>query len=82
VIRSGVATRLFAAAVSEFAKNVHGRSAAYAKSGYGTPSEGMPAKRPKKRLKTTIVMNGWMIAQDAPKAVCLYRTLMSRQARK
>ena len=35
------------------------------------PSEGILASRPKKRLKTTMVKNGWMIAQAAPSAVCL-----------
>jgi hypothetical protein len=42
----------------------------------------MLASFPKKRLKTTIVKNGWMIAHAAPSAVCLYRTFTSRQTRK
>jgi hypothetical protein len=32
--------------------------------------EGIFASRPKNRLKTTIVQNGWMIAHAAPSAVC------------
>ena len=35
------------------------------------PSEGIFASLPKNRLKTTIVKNGWMIAQAAPSTVCL-----------
>jgi hypothetical protein len=41
-----------------FAKNVHGRSAANANSGYGRPSEGILAQRPKSRLNTPIVAKG------------------------
>lgn len=45
-------------------------------------SEDIPASFPKKILKIIIVKNGWIIAQAAPKIVCLYRTLISRHVRK
>src|SRR5712692_5277112 len=53
------------------AKYVHGTRAANAKTGYGRPSDGTFAKRPKKIVNTTIVITGWMTAQPAPSAVCL-----------
>ena len=81
-IRFALSTRLFEDCDSPLAKNVHGTSAAYAKIGYGIPSDGIFASLPKNSEKTTIVKNGWMIAHAAPSAVCLYRTLMSRQMRK
>src|SRR5688572_1723621 len=55
-------TRLLADADTAFAKNVHGRSAAKANSGYGRPSDGILAHRPKSRLNTPIVANGWRTA--------------------
>ena len=63
-------------------KNIHGTSATKLKSGYGTPSDGTFARRPKKTEKIIIVNRGCRTAQLAPSAVCLYRTLMSRQIRK
>jgi len=57
------------------AKKVHGTRAVKAKIGYGILSEGIFASFPKNKLKTTMVKNGWMIAQAAPNAVCLYRIL-------
>src|SRR5690606_6357646 len=36
----------------------------------------------KNSVKTAIVMNGWSTAHDAPRTVCRYRTLRSRQIRK
>src|SRR5438105_2657648 len=45
------------------------------------PSEGIPARRPKKIEKTTIVITGWSTAQAAPRMVCAYRTFISLQAR-
>src|SRR5262249_54888773 len=80
--RLALPTRLFDAWVSAFAKNVHGTRAANAKIGYGTPSEGIFARWPKKTANTIIVKPGWMMAQAAPSTVCLYRTWMSRQTRK
>ena len=56
---------------SAVAKYVQGTSAAIENTGYGIPSEGMPASRPKKMVNTTIVRTGWRIAQPAPSAVCL-----------
>ena len=44
--------------------------------------EGTPATRPRNRLKTIIVANGWRMAHAAPRTVCLYRTLTSRQVKK
>src|SRR5271157_3992194 len=64
------------------AKNVQGSKPANAKRGYGTGPDETPARRPKKMLKTIIVMSGWRTAQAAPSAVCLYLTLTSRQVRK
>ena len=64
-------TRLLLAADSEDAKYVHGSNAEYTKIGYGTPFEGNFANRPKTSVKTTIVRNGWRIAQATPIDVCL-----------
>src|SRR5215831_6838895 len=75
-------TRLFDDWVSPFATNVHGTNPTRLKIGYGTPSEGTRAGRPKNRLNTTIVRTGWMIAHATPNAVWRYRTLMSRHVRK
>src|SRR5262249_59523066 len=61
-------------------KEFHGNNAVKTKIGYGSPSEGMFARRLKMPVKINIVMNGWRTAQPIPKLVCLYRTLMSRQA--
>src|ERR1044071_5320283 len=52
-------------------KYVHGTSAASENNGYGTPSEGTRAKRPKKIVKTTIVRNGCSTLHATPRAVCL-----------
>jgi hypothetical protein len=52
------------------------------KMGYGTPSDGIFARLPKKMVNTTIVKSGWITAQEAPKIVCLYLTLISRHAKK
>ncbi len=59
------------ASCSALENSVQGISAVYEKIGYGTPSEGTPARLPKKMLKTTIVRNGCRMAQAAPSAVCL-----------
>src|SRR4051794_13144494 len=76
------ATTLREEAPSALEKNVHGTSAARTKIGYGSPSEGSPASRPKNSPKTPISMMGWINAQPAPKNVCLYRSFTSRQTRK
>ena len=39
--------------------------------GYGTPSEPTWASRPKKIVKTTMVMAGCSTAHAAPRTVCL-----------
>ena len=65
------ATTLRDDAASALEKNVQGTSAARTKIGYGNPSEGRPARRPKKSPKTPISMIGWINAQPAPKNVCL-----------
>ena len=49
--------------MSALAKYVQGSSAAKAKIGYGTPSDGSLASRPKKSVKTAIVISGWSTAQ-------------------
>ena len=71
VSRLALCTKLLEAWVSPFEKNIQGTSAVNAKSGYGTPSDGTFANRPKNSAKTAMVMIGWMIAQIAPSAVCL-----------
>ena len=63
-------------------KYVQGTSAMSENTGYGIPSEGTFARCPKKIVNTTIVISGWIIAHPAPSAVCLYRTLTSRQTKK
>src|SRR5687767_7244790 len=82
LMRFALPTRLSADCARLLAKNVQGTSAAYAKIGYGTPSDGIRASRPKNRLNTTMVKKGWIMAHAAPSAVCLYLTLMSRHVRK
>ena len=69
--RLALPTRLSADCARPVAKNVQGTSAAKAKSGYGTPSDGIFASLPKNRLKMSIVKTGCMIAHAAPSAVCL-----------
>jgi hypothetical protein len=71
VIRALLDTRLWEACWSPLAKKVQGTRAQNAKMGYGTPSEGTRASRPRKTVKTTMIVIGWIIAQDAPMAVCL-----------
>src|ERR1041385_4155967 len=78
LIRFWLPTRLFADSLSAYANSCHGSSAVYANTGYGTPSDGTFASRPKNTLNTTIVKNGCRIAHAAPSAVCLYRTFTSR----
>jgi len=51
-------TRLFPENPTAPAKYVHGTSAEYEKTGYGTPSLGILANFPKKIVKTTIAENG------------------------
>ena len=51
-------TRLCEACCRPFEKKVHGTSAANVKMGYGMPSDGTRASRPKNRLKTIIVSTG------------------------
>src|SRR3954464_8991240 len=75
-------TRLLEDCVSPKEKKVHGTSPAMANSGYGMPSEGILASRPKNKLNTSMVKTGCKIPHAAPNAVCLYRTLISRQVRK
>jgi len=67
--------------VNPSAKRVHGSNAESTKSGYGTPSEGIFAKPPKKIVKMTMVRSGWRTAQAIPRPVCLYRSLMSRSVK-
>ena len=71
VTRPLLVTRLVLDSATADAKNVHGRSAEKVKIGYGTPFDGKLPNFPKTRLKTTIVRNGWMIAQATPIEVCL-----------
>src|SRR5665213_1932075 len=52
---------------TEFEKKKNGTSAAYAKIGYGTPSDGMCATRENTMVKTTIADSGWTIAHAKPK---------------
>src|SRR3989344_5800096 len=82
VISFSSSTTLLPAMRITFEKNVQGRSPAYTKIGYGSPSEGILASAPKKILKTIIFINGWITAHAAPIAVCLYRTFTFLQARK
>src|SRR5437588_10488622 len=67
LIRFAFPIRLFDASARPLEKNVHGNIPAKTISGYGAlPSVGRFAIRPKITEKTTIVMNGRMIAQAAP----------------
>jgi hypothetical protein len=51
-------TRLLLEAVNAFAKSCHGNNPQNVNTGYGTPSDGIPASRPKKTLKTIIMNSG------------------------
>ena len=73
---------LLPAADTAAAKKVHGKRPVRTNKGYGAAPAGTFARRPKKMVKTIIIINGWSTAQATPRAVCLYRTLTSRQARK
>src|SRR4051812_7535118 len=57
--------------VAAVAKYVHGTSAASENNGYGTPSDGTFASRPKKMVNTTIVRNGCSTLHPMPSTVCL-----------
>src|SRR5437588_12469312 len=61
------ATTLRDDAPSALEKKVQGTSAASTKIEYGSPSDGSPARRPKKSPNTPISMIGWISAQPAPK---------------
>src|SRR5579883_129633 len=82
VISRELPTRLLDDCVSPLEKNIQGTSAVSTKTGYGWPSDGIFAARPKNSVKMTMAARGWINAQAAPKAVCLYRTFTSRQVRK
>ena len=71
VMSRWLATTLLLDSVSANANSCHGSSAQNANTGYGTPSDGMRASRPKKIVNTTIVVSGCRIAHAAPSAVCL-----------
>ena len=64
-------TRLPEDWVSPCAKKFQGSSPANEKRGYGSPSEPTLASRPKKIVKTIIVITGWSTAHATPSAVCL-----------
>ena len=64
-------TRELLDSVRAKANSCQGSSAVKANTGYGMPSEGTLARRPKKRLNTSMVKSGWMMAHAAPSAVCL-----------
>src|SRR6266403_1845407 len=51
--------RLLPTCASVTEKYVHSNSAEYENSGYGTPSLGIPASRPKKKVNVTMVNSGW-----------------------
>src|SRR5579884_3991110 len=80
-MRFALPTRLLEDSVIPLAKNIQGTSAVRLNTEYGTPSEGIFARRPKNSVKISIVNNGCISAHPAPIAVCLYRTLISRQVR-
>jgi hypothetical protein len=71
VIRLALLTMLLPLVLTAAAKNVHGSSPAKAKSGYGTPSEGMPASFPKKNVKMSIMSSGCKTTHNTPRAACL-----------
>src|SRR5262252_4340185 len=73
--------RLNVPLATEFEKKNHGTSAAYAKSGYGTPSDGIFATRENTMVKTIIAASGCTIAHAMPKNDWLYRPLTSRLVR-
>src|SRR5262245_7760369 len=71
VIRLPLPTRLLAEPVNADANSCHGSSPASANTGYGTPSDGKRARRPKTTVNTTIVASGCSQAHNTPNVVCL-----------
>src|SRR5258705_8972819 len=57
--------------VTAVAKYVHGTSAENENSGYGKPSDGTCARRPRNTANTAIVSTGCRTAHAAPSVVCL-----------
>src|SRR5438552_15557358 len=82
VIRFALPTRLFDDCVSAFEKKVHGTSAASVNSGYGTPSDGTCARRPKNTLNTSIVRNGWRSEERRVGKECRSRWSAYQQKKK
>lgn len=64
------------------ANNCQGSMAQNTIMGYGAPSLGSLAIRPKTKARTSIVAKGRRTLQATPITVCLYRTKISRQAKK
>ncbi len=52
------------------------------KTGYGIESEGISNAPAKNTVNITIMSRGCKIAQENPRIVCLYFTLISRQVKK
>src|SRR5438874_11970607 len=71
VISPALPTRLFADPLNDDANTCQGRSAASVNNGYGKPSEGRPASRPKMIVNSTIVISGCSTAHAIPSVVCL-----------
>jgi hypothetical protein len=71
VTRRAFVTRLIPEKLREVAKNVQSTNAEYENTGYGIPSDGIFANRPKNSVNMSIVAKGCRIAQDAPRTVCL-----------
>src|SRR5262245_36910212 len=81
-IRFAFVTRLLPLSESAVEKNCHGSIPQKTRSGYLTPPDGILPSLPKTSVRTTIVRMGRISDQATPTTVCLYRTRMSRQARK
>src|SRR2546430_16642111 len=70
-IMLALVTRLLPLSASAVEKNCQGSRPQKTRMGYGTPSEGILAKRPKTTVRTTIVNNGRITPQATPTTVCL-----------
>ncbi len=68
-MRFALPTKLAVTRVTAPENRFHGSSAAYVKIGYGTPSDGILAIAPNTAVKITIVVRGWRMAHEAPRAV-------------
>jgi hypothetical protein len=82
VNRFEFATNELLASLNDDAKNCHGNVAAQTNNTLGTPSGTVELKSQPMNHIVKMVSNGRNTLHNIPIAVCLYRTKISRQAKK